>query len=236
MEAPAFYNPSKLSGVQLDDFLSQGWYRMHQTVFTTKHIVLNAAIYNVYWLRYNLAKINLSKKLKKILLHNNQFTISIKPIVVTAELEALYASYRASIKFDHSESVKHWLYGDDGVEPTDNIFDTNIIEVRDGNKLIAVGIFDRGRNCIAGIMNFYDPEYKKFSLGKYLILLKMQYAVQNGMHWYYPGYIVAGFPSFDYKLFVGEENSEVYIPEKNSWYKYSQTLINTFSNMAEKEE
>lgn len=225
---PSYYNPPKLCGAQLDAFLSQGWYRMHQTVFTTKSIILEDGVYNVSWLRYNLEQFNFSKKLQKLFTQNSRFNISIQPCAVTAELEALYSSYRAGIKFEHSESVTHWLYGDDIQE---NAFETNIVELRDEHKLVAAGIFDSGANSIAGIMNFYDPAYKKFSLGKYLILLKLQYAMQKGMHWYYPGYIVHGYPSFDYKLFVGEENTEIYIPELNKWYKYSPALISAI-NMA----
>lgn len=227
MEAHAPYNLPKLNGNQLDTFLSQGWYRMHQTIFTTKYIILNESVYNVSWLRYNLTELNFSKKLQKLLSQNNHFNTSIKPIKITEELEELYAAYKANIKFDHSESVKQWLFGDEPIK--ESVFETNIIEVRDGEKLIAVGIFDNGANSIAGIMNFYDPEYKKFSLGKYLILLKMQYAIQKGKHWYYPGYIVHGYPSFDYKLFVGEENSEIFIPDMNSWHKYSAALVNSIN-------
>lgn len=228
MENPAYYSPSKLSGSQLDVFLSQGWYRMHQTVFTTKYIILNDIIYSVSWLRYNLSKFNFSNKLKKLLKQNSHFNVSIKPMVITQEVETLYSTYKASIKFDHSASVMHWLYGDD--DAPENIFETNIIELRDGEKLIAAGIFDNGANSIAGIMNFYDPAYKKFSLGKYLILLKIRYAIQKGMQWYYPGYIVHGYPQFDYKLFVGEENAEMYIPEINDWHRYSTELIGAVNN------
>lgn len=225
MEFPAYHNPNKLNGSQLDTFLSQGWYRMHQSIFTTKYIILNESIYNVFWLRYNLSKFNINKKLQKLIAQNSRFNITIKPIELTEELETLYTLYRSGIKFDHSESVKYWLYG--GEQEKVNTFETNVIEIRDGGKLIAAGIFDNGDNSIAGIMNFYDPSYKKFSLGKYLILLKIKYAVEKGMHWYYPGYIVYGYPSFDYKLFVGEENTEIYIPEINNWYKYKKELMDT---------
>lgn len=234
MDSPEYYTPRKISGIQLDTFLSQGWYRMHQTVFTTRYIILKESIYTVSWLRYNLRQLQLSKKLQKLLIQNNHFTISIKPVEITTELEILYADYKANIKFDHSESVKQWLFGEDTDQ--ENVFETNIIELRDKNKLIAAGIFDNGANSIAGIMNFYDPAYKKFSLGKYLILLKIQYAMQKGMHWYYPGYIVHGYPSFDYKLFVGEENSEIYIPDTNKWHKYSSELIHSINISNNKNE
>ncbi|MBN8790349.1 MAG: hypothetical protein J0I84_24975, partial [Terrimonas sp.] len=159
MEFPAYHNPNKLNGSQLDTFLSQGWYRMHQSIFTTKYIILNESIYNVFWLRYNLSKFNINKKLQKLIAQNSRFNITIKPIELTEELETLYTLYRSGIKFDHSESVKYWLYG--GEQEKVNAFETNVIEIRDGGKLIAAGIFDNGDNSIAGIMNFYDPSYKK---------------------------------------------------------------------------
>ena len=80
--------------------------------------------------------------------------------------------------------MQQWLLQ----EQTNNVYDTAMIEVRDQGKLIAAGIFDKGRQSIAGILNFYHPGYNKYSLGKYLMLLKIDYAIAHSKQWYYPGY------------------------------------------------
>jgi leucyl-tRNA---protein transferase len=213
--------PEQLSGDDLDEYLAKGWYRMGQIIFTTNHIVYEETVYRVYWLRYYIPSIQYGKSHQKIVTSNQHFSAETKPLQITEELEGLYALYKSSVSFQASETVRNFLL-DGG---TADIYNTSVIEIRDNNKLIGAGIFDNGNNSIAGIMNFYDPAYKKYSLGKYLMLLKINYAKSTGKTWYYPGYIVAGYPKFDYKLFIGKDIAEIYLPEFSSWMKYDLTLI-----------
>ncbi len=60
-----------------------------------------------------------------------------------------------------------------------------MIEIRDGNKLIAAGFFDLGEISVAGILNFYHPDYKSKSLGIYLLLLEIDHAKKQGKEWFY---------------------------------------------------
>ena len=194
---------------------------MGQIIFTTNHIVYEEAVYRVYWLRYFIPSIKYNKNHQKIIALNHNFSVEIKPLEITEELEELYALYKSSIAFQASETIRNFLL-DGG---TADIYNTSVIEIRDNNKLIGAGIFDNGTSSIAGIMNFYAPSYKKHSLGKYLMLLKINYAKAMSKAWYYPGYIVAGYPKFDYKLFIGKEIAEIYLPELASWMKYDIDLI-----------
>src|SRR6185436_10781282 len=103
---------------------------------------------------------------------------------------------------DAPPTLQDFLLREIFIENVDhNLFDSEIIEIRDGGKLIAAGIYDKGSTAIEGIMNFYDPAYKKYILGKYLMLLKVQHAIENKMQFYYPGYIAYKYNKFDYKLF-----------------------------------
>lgn len=192
------YFPQQLSGEELDEYLMKGWYRMGPIIFSTNHIVYDNQLYSVYWLRYDLRKIKPGKRQQKIITNNSKFSIEIKPLLITEELEALYSLYASSLSFQASPSLSHFLY-DEGQSA---VFDTDIIEIRDNNTLVAAGIFDKGNQSIAGIINFYHPDYKKYSLGKYLMLLKINHAKTLGKTWYYPGYIIYGNPKFDYKLFA----------------------------------
>jgi len=53
-----------------------------------------------------------------------------------------------------------------------------MIKIRDGAALVVAGYFDIGHQAISNILNFYHPAYKKYSLGKYLILKKIDWAHQ----------------------------------------------------------
>ena len=223
MREPGVFYPLHLTGPELDVFLSMGWYRMGQGIFTTHGIFQEEQIFRVFWLRYNLQKLAPDRKSSRKIIDNNSiFQTTIKSFTISQEMEALYELYKAGIDFDAASSVRQWLY-DAGIT---NVFDTYIIEVRDEGVLIAVGIFDKGKKAIAGIMNFYNPLYKKYSLGKYLMLLKIKYAQEMKIKWYYPGYIVPGYPKFDYKLFVDKLAAEIFIPELNVWQIYDQLMVN----------
>lgn len=144
---------------------------------------------------------------------NRGFQVNIRPLKISPEIEELYSHYRSAIDFDAPDTVGgHLLEG--GIY---SIYDTQIIEIRENNLLIAAGIFDQGETSIAGIMNFYHPRYKSKSLGKYLMILKAQYAAQKGKQFYYPGYIAKDYPKFDYKTFMDPLATEVYDRVTLTW-------------------
>lgn len=203
-------------------FLSIGYFRMQQEIFTCRYVVFDDALYPVYWLRIVLADVQYGPKQSRLFRINAPFSVTVKPFVLSRELDTLYALYRNSIDFDAPGTIDACLL--DGA--IQNVFDTCVIEVRDENTLIAAGIFDNGDRSIAGIMNFYHPAYRKQSLGKYLMLLKMQYAQQQEKDYYYPGYIVWGFPKFDYKLFACEAATELFDDSSGRWLPFSwETVI-----------
>lgn len=197
----------------LDGYLAKGWFRMHETVFTTQYFEDWGNNWRVYWLRYKVKEVcnNRHKQFRK----NEKFSITIRPLTVTQEIDELYTLYASNVTHYCQLELMNVL----GPE-ADDVFDSQMIEVRDGRRLIAVGIFDKGKDAIAGITNFYHPEYSKYSLGKYLIYLKYQYCLAQNMNYYYPGYFSTEMSKFDYKLFLDKKASEVYIPEDKVWIPY----------------
>lgn len=221
MTEPGIYYPPALTALQLDAFLAKGWYRMGQRIFTTNYIVHDDQFLRVYWLRYQLEKIDWTKSLQKILKANAPFTTTIEPLVIDDAIEELFVRYRSGINFEPAASVRHWLY--EFMET--NVYDSRVIKVMHESKLIAAGIFDKGQESIAGILNFYDPDYKRCTPRKFLMLQKILYAQSNQLKWYYPGYIVQHYPKFNYKLFAGLAAAQLYLPEQNQWQPYDPVLL-----------
>ena len=205
--------PSALPPQVLDAYLEHGWYRMQQTIFTTDIILKNDTVIPVFWIRLLMKRYTHSKSSKKILKTCSKFSVTVKEGNITNEAESLYSLYKAAVEFDVSDTVRDYLIG----TGEENIYNTKCVEVRDGNTLIAAGYFDEGDKSMAGILNIFHPEYKKYSLGKFLILSKIEYALANNKQYYYPGYISTAISKFDYKLFPGTEHTEVYIRNTDSW-------------------
>ncbi len=211
-----------MKGNELDLFLSIGYFRMQQEIFTCQYVVFNNTYCPVHWLRIVLENVKYGPKQSRLFRINEKFSVTINPFVLSKEIEALYALYRSAVDFDAPESVEFWLMN--GAHHT--VFDTYMIEIRDDSKLIAVGIFDNGERSIAGIMNFYHPDYRKQSLGKYLMMLKINYAQLQHKEYYYPGYLVSNYPKFDYKLFSCEAATEVFDETSGQWFPFSWEVVN----------
>lgn len=207
------HHPDKMPGALLDEYLAKGWYRMQQTIFTTDIIIKNELIIPVFWLRLVLKRYHPAKNSRKIMELNKEFDVTITGGDITAEAEELYQLYKASVDFDISETITDYLVG----ESLFSIYNTKCVEIRDGDKLIAAGYFDEGNDSLAGILNIYHPQYKQKSLGKLLMLLKIDHAIQQQKQFYYPGYISTAITKFDYKLFPGKEAMEVYISGNKQW-------------------
>ncbi len=210
-----------MKGNDLDLYLSLGYFRMQQDMFTCRYVVFDTTFSAVHWLRIDLERAEFGKKQRILLRNKEKFRIQIKPLVLSKEIETLYSLYRDSVDFDAPQTVDACLFG--GV--TYNVFDTWTVEIRDEDRLIAVGVFDNGAKSIAGIMNFYDPAYYKYSLGKCLMLLKMEYAQQQQKAYYYPGYLASEYPKLNYKLFACEAATEVYNDNTGEWYPFSWDMI-----------
>ena len=205
-------------GNTLDFLLAAGYYRMQHCVFTTcfTQIDILKAPIPVFWLRTPVKKIIENSKVATIRRNCAAFTTTYKNAEVNIEVEELYQIYRSHISFDASDSCRSYLH--DRYFP--NPFQSQMIEVRDGDTLIAVGYFDQGTNALAGILNFYHPAYKKYSLGKYLMLQKIDFALAKGIQFYYTGYISTAITKFDYKIFPDANAMEVFLPVEQIWVSY----------------
>lgn len=214
-----------MRGNELDFYLSAGYYRTQQDMFTCRFVRFGDQICPVHWLRIALANVHYGQHQRRLLRHNEPFSVRVRPFALSSELTALYARYRRAIPFDAPDTVEACLF--DGL--TVNAFDTRVVEVRDGDRLIAAGIFDNGARSIAGIMNFYDPDYRRHSLGKYLMLQKINYARLGQKIYYYPGYIASNYPKFDYKLFPDEAATEIFDDRTGVWLPFSWETVRTLS-------
>jgi arginyl-tRNA--protein-N-Asp/Glu arginylyltransferase len=210
-----------IKGIILDSYLAAGYYRWQSSIFTDNccYDAASDNIVDVFWLRTNLAKVGEVKNLS-IYRKNKRFSVSLTQAIITTELEELYKKYKTHITFNAPESVNQILNGNPDVMAT-ALFDTQMITIRDGEKLIAASYFDLGKLTMMDIVNFYDPDYKKYSLSKYMMLLKMEYGMAQNMTYYYPGYIALNTTVFDYKIFPKSDAMEVLLTDGN-WYPYNK--------------
>ena len=210
-----------IRGDALDFYLARGYYRMQQDLFTCQFVPFDGRLYTAHWLRLALPRVEWGPEQRRLLRRNARFAATVRPFRLTDEYEELYARYRAAITFDAAPTIAAVLLGDSG----HNVFNTQIIELRDEGRLVAAGVLDYGERTLAGILNFYDPSYHRHSLGKYLLLLKTDYARRRQLDYYYPGYLVHNYPKFDYKLFACAAATEVFDSISGQWQPFSREAV-----------
>lgn len=214
--------PESLTAQELDVYLANGWFRMGQSIFTTNFLRFKDKVYSAIWLRIDLLNSEKSKTQQKIEKLNAKFRVEIQIANPTEQHEELFSKYRESMTFDAAPSVKNLLYGHQEERASLRIFDTVEINIYDENKLIAAGFLDLGEKSTAGISCFYDPDYRKYSLGKYLMYLKMEFCKQNGFHFFYPGYFAPGYPLFDYKLDLAKPSLQYLDLVADAWIPFEE--------------
>lgn len=209
--------PEQLLPEELDVYLARGWYRMGQSIFTTHYLCFGDQFFSAIWIRLSLEGYNYTKSLRKILRRNSdRFTTQFAKATFTVEKEQLYQRYKANFSGMLAPTLKDSLL--DGEEF--NVYPTYEVTVYDGNALVAVSFFDVGDDSAASILGIYDPDYSVHSLGLYTMLMEIEFCLQNEMRFFYPGYVVPGYPRFDYKLRIG--GADYYDLTASNWLPYSQ--------------
>lgn len=211
-------HPHSLSPASLDWYLAKGWYRMGQNIFTTHFLCFKTQLYSAIWIRLRLSDFQFSKSQRKLLAKNAQlFEHRTAYRKLTQEKEILYHRYASDFNGRLSPSLRDSLEDyDDGM-----LFNTYELSVRQkaNNELIAASYFDLGQASAASILGIYEPSMKEYSLGYYTMLLEIQFCLDNGFEYYYPGYVVPGYQRFDYKLRLGP--AEYYDLKTDQWLAFA---------------
>jgi leucyl-tRNA---protein transferase len=207
------YSPTELHPQEIDLFLENGWFRMGRTIFTTNFLKFNGLYHSAIWLRIDLLAFSPTKTHQKLQKLNAKFRVEFRPLVLNEIHENLFEKYKMGITFDAASSLQDLLFHD-GLH---DVYDTQEVCIYDQGKLIAAGFFDAGEKSMMGITCFYDPDYQKYSLGKYLMFLKMQHAKNQGMTHFYPGYFAPDYPMFDYKLDLAKPFTEYFELSSHTW-------------------
>ena len=198
---------------QLDAFLALGWFRMHQTIFTTESLNTGDKVLPVVWLRVRLPEFEAGRTYRSIKNRNGHLRTEIQRGDISQEHVALYDIYKKERPFEIAPSLEWLLFGNSYRD----IYNTYMVNVFDHKKMIGAGFFDLGHHSAAGITSFFDPSYKKHSIGKFMIYEKMRYCQTEKFKFFYPGYFVPGYSRFDYKLEIGKSAIECFNKETQAW-------------------
>lgn len=196
----------------LDHYLAKGWYRMGQSMFTCRFLMFKGQLFPAVWVRLPLEQYEFNKRLRKLYNRNlSRFRVVTRPGKIDMEKERLYQRYKKHFQGRLAPSLKVSLLDEGNI----NLFNTYETCIYDGDELVGFSFFDLGKDSLASILGVYHPDYGKYSLGFFTMLLEITYGLEHGYAFFYPGYIVPGYAKFDYKTRIGEV--EFFDERKNQW-------------------
>ncbi|WP_373072504.1 arginyltransferase [Sulfurimonas sp.] len=151
-------------------------------------------------IKIDVKNFNFSKSQRRVLRKaENLKSIIQKPTLTKSHIE-LFEKYHL-----HMKDEKGWEYSPTTAQGYYNSFVSGANEFGyevlyfDNEKLIGVDLIDILPNGISSIYFYYDPDYKKFALGKLSMYLQIKFAKEANKDWIYMGYYVKDCPSLSYK-------------------------------------
>jgi arginyl-tRNA--protein-N-Asp/Glu arginylyltransferase len=218
--------PRKLSRSRYDQYLASGWFRGAVMLYKMDLLCIDDEVYSVVNIRLNIEKFKLRKSQRKVLNKaEKRFHIVFGKATPNPEKEKLYQDHKHRFKGFIHGSLEEYLNA--GYHST--VFDTREVCIYDGDKLIAVSYFDLGDRGMASLLCLYDESYKSWSLGKVTMLKEIEFGIETGRKWYYPGYVLDLPSNFDYKLELGKME---YYTRSRRWSDYSNFDLRTTSGHA----
>lgn len=147
-------------------------------------------------LRIPLADFTPSKSQRRIWKRNTDVTISIVPAVVEEEHEALFLKHRERFVTNVPESLTVFI-----PSPVPDRLPCRCVsvEVRLGDKLLAVSYLDVDIEGVSSVYAMFDPAEQHRGLGILTLLEEIRWARSQGKRWLYPGYATAEPSGYDYK-------------------------------------
>ncbi|MCX7997852.1 MAG: hypothetical protein N3A69_02720 [Leptospiraceae bacterium] len=187
------FHVKRVSPESFDHLMSFGYRRVRNTFYRYSLGEYQSEIVTVVPLRIQLANYFPSESQRKTLRKNRDLEVTFKPLEITPEITELFAQHTKRFKENIPEFIEIF------VAEYQNPCETLQCEIRDSKKLVAVSFLDVGKFSTSSIYAMFDLEYSKRRLGIYTMLLEIQYSIENGKKYYYPGYAYDKSSFYDYK-------------------------------------
>jgi arginyl-tRNA--protein-N-Asp/Glu arginylyltransferase len=189
-----FYDHA-VSRRQMDVLLADAWRHFGVYFFRYNLGIYGEEIRRVEPLRIRLADFKLSKSQRRILKRNADLRCEVRPIEITDESDDLFRRHKTRF----TSGVPFSIYDFLSTEPASVPSDGSEIAVYDDERLIAVSYFDEGLAATSGIYAAFDPDLATRGLGVFTMLKEIEYSIETGREYYYPGFAYEGPSFYDYK-------------------------------------
>ena len=157
---------------QLDAFLERGWRPTGQSIYTSDYLRTDDdELHGCLQIRMPLADFDFKKRHRKLLRRNKQrFRAQFaKAGFPDQELLAVNRRYMGAHPDKTREDLEYNVINEAGQQ----VLNTHILRIFEGEKLVAFSYFDLGQRVMYAKAGIYDPAYAHASLGLYTMLLEV---------------------------------------------------------------
>jgi arginine-tRNA-protein transferase len=190
------YPMEVLEPTVFDDFLSNGWRLLGQSLVRHNFSVCRGEICKTIPLRIRLDDFEPSKSQRQLLRRNAVLTVKRSPIRFSQKKSHLFGLHTKRLQERQPASLASFLNPRSALVPVKGQEWRVFLE----QQFIACSFFHLGEQAVSGTYCIFDPAYGQFSLGTYTMLLELMLAKELGKKYYYHGYTYNVPSQFDYKL------------------------------------
>lgn len=208
----------EVSREQMDVLLADAWRHFGVYFFRYNLGLYEDEIRRVEPLRIRLKDFVPSKSQRRILRKNADLRYEIRPIEITDESQDLFERHKTRFTSGQPFSIYDFLSREPATVPSDG----SELAVYLDDRLVAVSYFDEANIATSGIYACFDPDLSARGLGIFTMLKEIEYSIQTGREYYYPGFAYEGPSFYDYKKqFAALECFDW----KGSWFPYNYREI-----------
>lgn len=182
----------------MDRLWAEGWRHFGPYFFRYSHW-RTEPIAQVLPLRLMLSRFKLSQSQRRVLKRGNQLEIRFLPAFVDEQVVELFEHHKARFKRNVPPDIYTFVSRQPATLPCPCLS----VCVFDQAKLIGISYLDVGEEATSSVYQCFDPGYAKNSLGILMILHSINWTIQQGKRFYYPGYAHVEPSEYDYKKRLG---------------------------------
>ncbi len=146
-------------------------------------------------IRIPIRDFGFSRSEKRVLKRSSHFkVVFIDNPVPDINKFKLYNGHKKRFGEADAESYENWkssFFSDQSFN--------QIMEIRDGDKLVAVTHLDVTKRIASAVYCYWNEKYSLYSPGKFSILKGIQHAIETGAEYYYLGYYIKDNKHMSYK-------------------------------------
>ena len=143
-----------------------------------------------------------SGRFRRVLRHNDDLSVEVRPTTATSEQYDLFKRYLESRHAGGGMNQMSFVDYEYMVEdtPVQSVLVEYRLREHPDNTLVAVALTDVMPDGLSMVYSFFDPELSQRSLGTYLILDHIAQVRSAGLGYVYLGYWVKDSPKMAYKV------------------------------------